>query len=98
MPTGVSGLIKLAIFGIGISPTLLALLAAGIMLGRPKPCSEIPCQPSPYGAEVLLLPIGTGVPFLCGYLLWLVPSGKKRQPLVSGYPSPSLIGGGDKDA
>ncbi len=84
MSRGLSGLIKLVIFGVGAMPTLVGLLAAGIMLGKPKPCDAVPCQPVPYGAEVLLLPIGTAVPFVCGYLLMLVPSGTKRQKRPAG--------------
>lgn len=80
MSSGLSGLIKLFIVGIGLTPTLVGLLAAGIMLGKAKPCEGgAPCPPIAYGGEVLLIPIGTAVPFVCGYLLFLVPTSPKKQ-------------------
>jgi hypothetical protein len=46
-------------------PTAIALLFAGIMIGKPKPCEgQAPCKTTPYSIEVLLLPAFTLVPVL----------------------------------
>lgn len=88
----ISGLIKLFIVGIGITPTLVGLLAAGIMIGKAKPCEgAAPCRPVAYGGEVLLIPIGTAVPFVCGYLLFLVPTGSKKQKQLTVSVLPSGV-------
>ena len=90
--SGLSGLAKLLICGVGITPTLVGLLAAGIMLGKAKPCEgAAPCRAVAYGGEVLLIPIGTGVPFICGYLLSLVPASSKKQKLSSASILPSGV-------
>lgn len=81
---GLSGLLKLLICGVGITPTLVGLLAAGIMIGKPKPCDvTVPCRLVVYGGEVLLIPIGTAVPLICGYLLTLFPTTASRPRKVS---------------
>jgi hypothetical protein len=80
MSSSVSGLVKLLIGALGLTPTLVGLFAAGIMIGKAKPCEgTAPCRAVAYGAEVLLIPIGTAVPFICGYLLTLVPVSPKKQ-------------------
>jgi hypothetical protein len=92
MSSSLSGLIKLLIGAIGLTPTLVGLLAAGIMIGKAKPCEgAAPCRPVAYGAEVLLIPIGTAVPFVCGYLLFLVPTGSKKQKQSSASILPSGV-------
>jgi hypothetical protein len=84
MSSSLSGLVKLLICAIGLTPTLVGLLAAGIMLGKAKPCEgAAPCRPVAYGGEVLLIPIGTAVPFICGYLLFLVPASSNKQKQLS---------------
>ena len=50
-----------------LMPTAIALLFAGIMIGKPKPCeitAPAPCKAKPYSSEVLLLPFFTFVPVL----------------------------------
>ena len=65
-------LIQIALLLVGGSPIAIGVFVAGIMLGRPAPCSDPPvCTPRVHGAEVLLLPIGPGVAFLAGAgLVW----------------------------
>jgi hypothetical protein len=90
--SSLSGLAKLLICGVGITPTLVGLLAAGIMMGKAKPCEgTAPCRAVAYGAEVLLIPMGTAVPFVCGYLLSLVPATPKKQEQSSASISPSGV-------
>jgi hypothetical protein len=44
-------------------PTAIALLFAGIMMGKPKPCEiKAPCKAVPFSVEVLLLPVFTFLP------------------------------------
>jgi hypothetical protein len=51
-------------------PTAIALLFAGIMIGKPKPCEgAAPCKTSRFSSEVLLLPVFTFVPPLFTVLL-----------------------------
>lgn len=89
---GLSGLLKLLICGVGLMPTLIGLLAAGIMIGKAKPCEgAAPCRAVAYGGEVLLIPIGTSVPFICGYLLTLIPASAKKQKLSSASILPSGV-------
>jgi hypothetical protein len=48
-----------------LMPTAIALLFAGIMMGKPKPCEgAAPCKTSRFSIEVLLLPAFTFVPVL----------------------------------
>ena len=90
--SGLSGLAKLLICGVGITPTLVGLFAAGIMIGKAKPCEgAAPCRAVAYGGEVLLIPIGTGVPFICGYLLTLIPRSAKKQKQSSASILPSGV-------
>jgi hypothetical protein len=95
-------LINISILLIGLTPTLISLFAAGILIGRPRACTKGVCVL--YGAEVLLLPLGTGVPLLCGYLLGLGgnPKPSKRRsasvlPELNGQgtidPEPVEVGG-----
>ena len=51
--------------GAALMPTAIAILFAGIMIGKPKPCEiKAPCKTTLYSNEVLLLPIFTFVPVL----------------------------------
>jgi hypothetical protein len=52
---------------VGVTPSVLGLLIAGTMMGRPAPCGDPPaCTPRTFGAETLVLPFGTVVSLLCG--------------------------------
>jgi hypothetical protein len=64
-----SAIAKVILFGVGLSPTLISVLIAGVMLGKPAPCQTQPCVAKVYGAEVLLLPIGPLWSLACGYLV-----------------------------
>jgi hypothetical protein len=86
-------LINIPILLIGLAPTLISLFAAGILIGRPRVCNKGVCVP--YRAEVLLLPLGTGVPLLCGYLLGLggnpKPSKRRSNAVLSELNSQGTI-------
>lgn len=64
-----SGIAKVILFGVGLGPTLLSVLIAGVLLGKPQPCQTSPCVPKVYGAEALLLPMGPLLSLACGYLI-----------------------------
>jgi hypothetical protein len=71
-------ILKIFLAIVGVSPTLLVLLYAGMMIGKPKLCTtQAPCQSPVYGAEVLLMPLMTGGPMVMGYLLGVLSSRKK---------------------
>jgi hypothetical protein len=73
-------ILKILLALIGVSPTLLVLLYAGMMIGKPKLCTaQAPCQSPVYGAEVLLMPLMTGGPLVIGYVLGVMPSRKNRK-------------------
>ena len=74
-----TGFLKVVVFGVGISPTLISLLLAGVMLGRPQPCQSAPCVQKPYGGEVLILPFGTLLSMACGYLIGKAGSTRKTK-------------------
>ena len=58
--TTLTGLASLALM-----PTMIALLFAGIMIGKPKPCEvQTPCKTQRYSTEVLLLPLFTLTPVI----------------------------------
>ena len=73
------GIAKVILFGVGLSPTLISVLIAGVMLGKPQPCQSQPCTPKVYGAEVLLLPMGPLVSLACGYLIGRTSGVRSKQ-------------------
>jgi hypothetical protein len=90
-----TGLAKLTLFGLGLTPTLLSVLIAGVMLGKPQPCQTQPCVPKAYGAEVLILPLGPLLSLACGYLMGRTgatrpakvrESEPSRVSVLTGYP------------
>jgi hypothetical protein len=73
-------ILKILLALLGVSPTLLVVLYAGMMIGKPKLCTtQAPCQSPVYGAEVLLMPLMTGGPLAIGYVLGVMPSRKSRK-------------------
>ena len=89
------GIAKVILFGVGLSPTLISVLIAGVMLGKPQPCQTQPCTPKVYGAEVLLLPMGPLMSLACGYLIGrtsgvrsVKKQGSETEPLqvLTSYP------------
>lgn len=57
--------LKTSCIAAALMPTAIALLFAGIMIGKPKPCEgQAPCRTTPYSVEVLLLPAFTFIPVL----------------------------------
>jgi hypothetical protein len=57
--------LKASCVTVALIPTAIALLFAGIMIGKPKPCEgAAPCKTTPFSVEVLLLPAFTFVPIL----------------------------------
>ena len=63
MPTFIRYGIRIGLISAALMPTAIALLFAGIMIGKPKPCEvQSPCKTSLYSTEVLLLPLFTLLP------------------------------------
>jgi hypothetical protein len=59
--------------GFALMPTAIAILLAGIMIGKPKPCEvTAPCKVTRFSTEVLLLPVCTFVPVLATALYFTV--------------------------
>ena len=57
--------------GAALMPTAIAILFAGLMMGKPKPCEiQSPCKTTLYSTEVLLLPAFTFVPVLATALFF----------------------------
>jgi hypothetical protein len=55
--------LKTGCIATALMPTAIALLFAGIMMGKPKPCeSTAPCKTTRYSVEVLILPALTFLP------------------------------------
>jgi hypothetical protein len=72
-------ILKFILLGIGITPTLFALLVSVALYGQPQPCRPGACPQNPYGAEVLILPTGTCVPLICGFLAAKLTKSKRTQ-------------------
>lgn len=71
MPVLIRYSLKASCIGAALIPTAIALLFAGIMIGKPKPCEgPAPCRTTPYSVEVLLLPAFTFVPVLATALFF----------------------------
>lgn len=71
--------LKTGCLGVILMPTAIALLFAGIMIGKPKPCEgAAPCKTSRYSAEVLLLPVFTFAPVVATFLFFTVLKEDKR--------------------
>lgn len=63
--------LKTGCIAAALIPTAIALLFAGIMIGKPKPCEgSAPCRTTPYSVEVLVLPAFTLVPVLATALFF----------------------------
>jgi hypothetical protein len=63
--------LKASCVTVALIPTAIALLFAGIMIGKPKPCEgPAPCKTTPYSVEVLVLPAFTFVPVLATALFF----------------------------
>jgi hypothetical protein len=63
--------LKASCVTVALIPTAIALLFAGIMIGKPKPCEgPAPCKTTPFSVEVLLLPTFTFVPVLATALFF----------------------------
>jgi hypothetical protein len=74
-----SGIAKVVLFSVGLSPTLISVLIAGVMLGKPQPCQTQPCVRKVYGAEALLLPMGPLLSLACGYLIGRMSSDRSAK-------------------
>lgn len=65
MPSFFRYCLKTGCIAVILMPSAIALLFAGIMIGKPKPCEVTsPCKAKPYSIEVLLLPVFTFAPVL----------------------------------
>lgn len=64
-------------------PTAISLLIVVAMAGKPIKCDRPGCVEKNYSWELLVLPMATASPFICGYLIAQMSSNKKGQYLKS---------------
>ncbi|NJM75578.1 MAG: hypothetical protein HC852_07135 [Acaryochloridaceae cyanobacterium RU_4_10] len=62
---------------LALSPTFLAFIYAGNMLGKPQDCSKY-CSAPTFGDEVFILPLLSLAPFPLGYVLGATRTRKKE--------------------
>jgi hypothetical protein len=71
MPVFIRYSLKASCVTVALIPTAIALLFAGILIGKPKPCEgRAPCKTTPFSVEVLLLPAFTFVPVVATALFF----------------------------
>lgn len=67
----------------GLMPTAISLLMVIAMAGRPVPCVQPSCTQRTYSWELLVLPLATASPFICGFFIARICANKKDRHFKS---------------
>lgn len=67
----------------GLTPTAISLLMVIAMAGKPVACDRPSCVGQTYGGELLVLPLATASPFICGLLIARIFTNKKDHSFKS---------------